>query len=227
MKILLVDDHPLLLEGLRNLLTAHDIEVVGVAHDGCEAVEQARRLAPDVVLMDIHMPRCDGLEATRLLKAELPNLQIVILTMSAEDEHLFEAIKSGATGYLLKSLGAQQFIELLAGLERGEVPMTRDLAARILREFAQQARPVAAPAVAPAAQKEAADQLTERQIEVLQLMAQGNTNQEIGDALYITERTVKYHIREILQKLHLRNRVQMVAYAVRTGLIQAEPAPAA
>jgi two-component system NarL family response regulator len=141
-----------------------------------------------------------------------------MLTMSADDDTLFEAIKHGASGYLLKSLQAQQFLELLAGLERGEAPMTRDLAARVMREFAQQARQVAEPAPQP----ETVDQLTERQIEVLQLMAQGQTNQEIGDALFITERTVKYHTREILQKLHLRNRAQMVAYAVGAGLIKAE-----
>lgn len=222
MRILLVDDHPLFLEGVRNLLLAHDIEVIGVAHDGYEALEQARLLRPDVVLMDIHMPRCDGLEATRLLKSEMPDMHIVMLTMSAEDEHLFQAIKFGASGYLLKNLQAQQFIELLAGLERGEVPMTRDLAGRILHEFAQQGRQ----SVEPAAQKEAVEPLSERQIEVLQLMAQGKTNQEIGDALFITERTVKYHTREILQKLHLRNRAQMVAYAVRSGLIQDESSPA-
>ena len=99
MKILLVDDHPLFLEGVRNLLLAHDIEVVGVAHDGYEALAQARRLQPDVVLMDIHMPRCDGLEATRLLKSEMPGVHIVMLTMSAEDEHLFQAIKNGARGW--------------------------------------------------------------------------------------------------------------------------------
>ena len=222
MKILLVDDHPLFLEGVRNLLLAHDIEVVGMAHDGYEALAEARRLHPDVVLMDIHMPRCDGLEATRLLKSEMPGVHIVMLTMSAEDEHLFQAIKNGASGYLLKNLQAQQFIELLAGLEQGEVPMTRDLAGRILHEFAQQARQSAE----PAAPKEATEPLSERQIEVLQLMAQGKTNQEIGDALFITERTVKYHTREILQKLHLRNRAQMVAYAVRSGLIPGESASA-
>ncbi|MBK8050596.1 MAG: response regulator transcription factor [Anaerolineales bacterium] len=217
MKVLLVDDHALMLEGLRSLLLVHDIDVVGTASDGLEAVAQARRLRPDVVLMDVHMPNCDGLEATRLLKDEMPDVQIVMLTMAADDETLFTAIKNGASGYLLKNLQAPQFLEMLAGLERGEAPMTRDLAARLMREFAQQARP----SPEPAPQSDTPDQLTERQLEVLQLMAQGKTNQEIGDALYITERTVKYHTREILQKLHLRNRAQMVAYAVGAGLLQA------
>jgi DNA-binding NarL/FixJ family response regulator len=216
--VLLVDDHPLFLEGLQNLLTARSIEVVGTAQDGREALTQARISRPDVVLMDIHMPRCDGLEATRLIKREMPAVQIVILTMSAEDQYLFEAIKGGASGYLLKSLHADQFFELLSGLARGEAPMTRDLAARILSEFAQQARADSP----PPSLEEGPDSLTKRQIEVLQLMAQGQTNQEIADRMCITERTVKHHISEILQKLHLRNRVQVVAYAVRTGMIHAQ-----
>lgn len=230
MKVLLADDHALFLEGLQNLLAARGIEVVGVARDGFEALEQARRLRPDVVLMDIHMPRCDGLEATRLIRSELPGVQVVILSSSAEDAQLFEAIKLGASGYLLKSLDAEQFFALLDGLERGEPPMSRELAARILAEFAQQANRAAAPATPPAAGKdvegEPVDALTGRQIEVLQRIVQGDTNQEIADALVITERTVKYHIREILQKLHLRNRAQVVAWAMRSGLVDPEqPGP--
>lgn len=214
MKVLLVDDHPLFLEGLKNLLGVRAIEVIGTAQDGLEALAQARRLQPDVILMDLHMPKCDGLEATRLIKREMPNVHIVMLTMSAEDQHLFEAIKAGASGYLLKSLHAEQFFEMLAGLERGEAPMTRDLATKILSEFAQQSRPTVPAVVA----EEEGEQLTERQLEVLQRIVQGETNQEIAAALFITERTVKYHIREILQKLHLRNRAQMVAYAIRSGI---------
>jgi len=218
MKVLLVDDHPLFLEGLQNLLRARSIEVVGTAQDGREALTQTRLLRPDVILMDIHMPRCDGLEATRLIKREMPEVQIVILTMSAEDQYLFEAIKEGASGYLLKSLHADQFFDLLSGLARGEAPMTRDLAAKILTEFAHQAHAQASPATT----QDAPDTLTERQLEVLQLMAQGQTNQEIAERMFITERTVKHHISEILQKLHLRNRVQVVAYAVRTGMVNAQ-----
>ncbi len=218
MKILLVDDHALFLEGLQNLLRANDMPVVGVAHDGFEAVTMAQRLQPDVILMDIHMPGCDGLEATRQIKTLMPQVQIVMLTMSADDAHLFEAIKSGATGYLLKQLEVEHFFELLTGLERGEAPMPRDLATKILREFAHRAQP------AKVAAKDAAgvDELTERQLEVLRLIAQGQTNKEVADQLFITERTVKYHLQEILQKLHLRNRTQAVAYAVRTGLITDE-----
>jgi two-component system NarL family response regulator len=212
---MLVDDHLLFLEGLQNLLIANDIAVVGVAHNGQEAVRLAQRLQPDVILMDIQMPGCDGLEATRLIKAALPQTKIVMLTMSADDDHLFQAIKDGASGYLLKNLDANEFFELLAGLERGEAPMTRSLATKLLTEFAQQSRQP----VSPEPVTETVDELTERQIEVLTYIAQGWTNQEIADRLFITERTVKYHLQEILQKLHLRNRTQAVAYAVRIGLI--------
>lgn len=216
MKVLLVDDHPLFLEGLRNLLIARGIEVVGIASDGLEALAQARALRPDVILMDIQMPRCDGLEATRLIKTELPDIKIVMLTVSADDEHLFEAIKSGASGYLLKNLEADRFFDLLSGVAQGEAPMSRDLAARVLEEFAHQARKAEA---AREVEAEDPDMLTPRQMEVLQLVAQGLTNKEIAAALYVTERTVKYHMSEILQKLHLQNRAQVIAYAVRTGLV--------
>lgn len=219
MRVLLVDDHQLFLEGIRNLLVVQGIDVVGAAQDGLEALAQARRLQPDVILMDVQMPRCDGVEATRLIKQEMPSVQIVMLTMSADDQHLFEAIKAGASGYLLKSLNADEFFQMLSGLERGEAAMTRDLAARVLAEFAQQSRAATSPTPASRRQPEP---LTERQIEVLQRIVQGQTNQEIGDALFITERTVKYHIREILQKLHLRNRAQMVAYALRSGIAKEE-----
>lgn len=215
MKILLVDDHQLFLEGLRNLLEVNDLSVVGVAHNGYSAVELARKLRPDVILMDIHMPGCDGLEATRLIKQELPDVKIVMLTMSADDAHLFDAIKSGASGYLLKNLDGDEFFELLEGLERGEAPMTRGLATKLLTEFAEQAHRD------PKAEMDEAtiDGLSERQLEVLKLIAQGWTNKEVAGNLFITERTVKYHLQEILQKLHLRNRTQAVAYAVQTGLI--------
>jgi DNA-binding NarL/FixJ family response regulator len=204
--------------------------VVGIGHDGLEGLTLARTLHPDVVLMDIQMPHCDGLAATRLIKAELPDVQIVMLTMSALDEDLFEAIKSGATGYLPKNLDAEQFFDLLLGLEQGEAPMPRALATRILHEFAQQSHfhtPDAAgkgAAEVPANTQEndpetAVDMLTSRQLEALQLIVAGYSNKEIAEALVITERTVKYHMREILQKLHLRNRAQVVAYALQRGLI--------
>ncbi|MBW7885581.1 MAG: response regulator transcription factor [Caldilineaceae bacterium] len=214
-RVLLVDDHPLFLEGLQNLLKARGIEVVGTARDGLEALAKAQSLHPDVVLMDIQMPRCDGLTATRLIKTVLPDIKIVVLTVSADDEHLFEAIKSGASGYLLKNMDAKDFFRLISGMARGEAPISSELAAKVLSEFARQARqgePTGEPDSDP-------DALTERQVEVLQLVAQGLTNKEIAAALSISGNTVKYHMKEIMQKLHFRNRAQVIAYAVQTGLV--------
>lgn len=196
-------------------MKARGIEVVGTARDGLEALAKAQSLHPDVVLMDIQMPRCDGLTATRLIKTVLPDIKIVVLTVSADDEHLFEAIKSGASGYLLKNMDAKDFFRLISGMARGEAPISSELAAKVLSEFARQARqgePTGEPDSDP-------DALTERQVEVLQLVAQGLTNKEIAAALSISGNTVKYHMKEIMQKLHFRNRAQVIAYAVQTGLV--------
>jgi len=218
MKILLVDDHALFLEGLHNLLLARGLDVVGTANDGYAALELARSLRPDVILMDIEMPRCNGIEATRLIKAELPEIKIVMLTVSASDDHLFEAIKSGAWGYLLKNLKSDRFFEFLSGIDQGEAPISPELAIKILREFAHH-QPAPEPDLAPSPQ----GGLTGRQLEVLNLVAEGQAYKEIAAALSITERTVKYHMKEILQALHVHNRTQAVAYALKTGLISGEP----
>src|SRR5512142_524886 len=137
MRVLLVDDHSLFLEGLRNLLTSEGIEVAGLACDGFEALSEARRLHPDVILMDIQMPRCDGVAATRLIKAEMPEIKIVMLTMSEEEDDLFEAIKSGASGYLLKRLDAERLFEYLDDLNSGQPPFSPGLAIKVLNEFAR------------------------------------------------------------------------------------------
>jgi DNA-binding NarL/FixJ family response regulator len=213
MKVLLVDDHALFLEGIQNLLLARGIEVVGTAGDGLQALERARALRPDVILMDVQMPRCDGLSATRLIKAELPDVKIVMLTVSEENENLFEAIKSGASGYLLKSLDAQTFFDLLLGLERGEVPLSPGVGARILAEFAHGAN---RPETPPAGEDRAG--LTSRQMAVLTLVAQGLTYKAVGETLCLSERTVKYHMREILDRLHLENRSQVIAWAAHARL---------
>src|SRR4030042_4747746 len=142
MRVLIVDDHQLFRDGIRGLLQAEGIEVVGEASDGLEALEQARRLQPDIVRLDIMMPRCDGLEATRLIKAEMPDAKIVILTAVEDDENIFEAIKSGAQGYLLKNMRTTEFISLLRGVERGEAAITSDVASRILDAFSRRARGV-------------------------------------------------------------------------------------
>jgi DNA-binding NarL/FixJ family response regulator len=219
MKVLLVDDHLLFLEALQNLLAARGIEVAGTARDGLDALDRARALRPDVILMDIGMPRCDGLAATRAIKAELPDVKIVMLTVSAEDEDLFEAIKSGASGYLLKSLDANQFFELLSDLERGEVALSNGMAARVLEEFARQAGR-AEPATEVG--EEDTPGLTPRQREVLTLVARGLKYKEVAAALCLSESTIKYHMGEILERLHLKNRAQAIAYAARSGLAEGD-----
>lgn len=215
MKVLLVDDHPLFLDGLKNLLTTRGVQVVGCARDGLEALDKARTLRPEVILMDIHMPQLDGLAALRLIKAELPEISIVMLTMSAEDEDLFEAIKCGACGYLLKTQDTDEFFVLLQDVARGEVALSPGLAARILSEFGRQA------GVAPGvADKEGRASLSARELEVLTLVAHGLTYKEVGAKLYLAERTIKYHIGEIVARLHLENRAQVIEYARRTGLVR-------
>lgn len=213
LRILLADDHALFRDGIASLLSAWGMEVVGQASDGAEAVVKAGLLHPDLILMDINMPGLDGLEATRQIKAQWPAIKIVMLTVSEEDEHLFEAIKRGAQGYLLKNIHSDEFGDLLRGLARGEAALSRTLAAKILAEFA---RPSSAPPalVAPADP----NALTEREQEVLEHLATGASNKEIAAALIVSENTVKYHVRNILAKLHLNSRTQAVAYAHRTGL---------
>jgi DNA-binding NarL/FixJ family response regulator len=221
MNVLLADDHRLLLEGLNNLLTAHGIHVVGMARDGLEAVSLARSLEPDVILMDIRMPRCDGLQATRRIKAELPQTVIVILTTSTDNEDLFEAVRSGASGYLLKSMDAEELVEALDQACQGIPPFSPGLAAKLLVEFAHLSEPAAAPASAAKSRLPDAEPmppLTARQREVLAQVAQGLTYKEIGARMGLSARTVKYHMAEIMQELHLQHRAQVLAYAGRFGL---------
>lgn len=216
MRVLLADDHRLLVEGLVNLLQAHGVDVVGVAKDGFEAVEQTRSLRPDVVLMDIRMPNCDGLAATRLIKAELPEQAVVILTTSDDDSDLFEAIKSGANGYLLKSIDAGSLVAALQDAVEGVPPLARGLAARLLAEFARGGvESEAAPAATPSVHEREPAVITPRQNEILQLVAEGRSYKEIARRIYITPRTVKYHMAEIMRKLHLESRAQVLAYAAR------------
>lgn len=210
MKVLLADDHPLFLDGLEDLLRANGFEVADKAHDGVEALEKARELRPDAVLMDISMPRLDGLAAVRAIKAELPQVKIIMLTISEADDDLFEAIKSGASGYLLKSQSAEQLLALVRGIERGEAAFSPGLAARILEEFGRQASALD--------EKRRTAGLSEREREVLAFIAQGLKYKEVAAKLFISERTIKYHVGQILERLHLKNRAQVVEYARRSGL---------
>jgi DNA-binding NarL/FixJ family response regulator len=206
MRVLLADDHPLFREGVVSLLAARNIEIAGEASDGAEAVELCRKLKPDVVLMDLTMPVMGGLEATRLIKAEMPQIKVVILTVSEADADLFETIRSGAHGYLVKNTSSAEFYDMLEALERGEAPLSRGLAARILRHLAQ------------GGQSGGEAALTPREEEVLALVAQGRTNRDVAAELSISDGTVKFHMTNILDKLHLQNRAQVVAYAHKHGL---------
>jgi DNA-binding NarL/FixJ family response regulator len=209
---LLVDDHELFRTGIVAVLARrHEIKIVGEAGDGLEAVTQAREHAPDLILMDINMPKCSGLTALRVLKREMPQVQVVMLTVSEEDEDVFQAVKEGADGYLLKNLGRQKLLDAIDGLRRGEAPVSGVLAARILREFRRQK--------SPDRKEDAPDKLTPREIEVLERVAAGDLNWQIAETLSIAENTVKIHVANILGKLHLRNRVEAAVYAVREGLI--------
>jgi DNA-binding NarL/FixJ family response regulator len=221
MRVLLVDDHRLMSDGVSNLLAAYGIDVLGVASDGVEAVALVQELCPDVILMDIRMPRCDGLSATRQIKALWPDIKILMLTTSAEDQDLFESIKSGASGYLLKSISGNAFIEALRGLEQGTPPFSPGLANRLLSEFAKLRSPQdGAPGLAsrPSEKERQINGLTERQTEVLRLVAQGLTYREVGSRLSLSERTVRFHMTEIISRLHLQNRNQVLAYAGKLGL---------
>lgn len=221
-RIVLADDNRLLLEGLVNLLAAYGMDVVGTASDGNEAIELARHLCPDVILMDVRMPNCDGLEATRRIKASQPEIKIVMLTTSADDNDLFESVKSGAIGYLIKSISGPAFIEALRGLEKGVPPFSPGLAVHLLNEFKRMAE-VEDSKKSPYPPDKQGDfsgsyQLTNRQTEVLRLVASGYTYKEIGKRLALSERTVRYHMANIMAALHMEYRSQVISYAGKLGL---------
>jgi len=214
LRVLLVDDHALFREGLAMLLAGRsDIQVVGQAEDGQQGIEMTRALSPDVILMDIEMPHCNGLQATEAIKRERPDVHIIMLTVSDTEEHLFSAIKRGAEGYLLKNMDPPQLFAMLEGIRRGESPISGVLAAKLLREFRN-------PETTATPESGLQEELTPRETEVLELLVTGANNREIAEKLDITENTVKIHLRNILEKLHLRNRIQAAVYAVRTGLVE-------
>ena len=216
MRILIADDHPLFRDGLRSLLQAQGHEIVGEAHNGREAVELARKLLPEFVLMDVSMPELDGIAATRLIVAELPSVKVVILTASDQDETLFDAIKAGAQGYLLKNLEADDFFALLDRAARGEPALTPVLARKLLQEFAK-------PHAEAKTSDEDPDALTAREREVLELMVEGVTsNRQLAKRLDLSENTVKFHVRNILDKLRLHNRAEVVGYALRKKISDSE-----
>lgn len=222
-RVLLVDDHPLFLEGMANLVAGRGMGVVGTAHDGLEAQEKARALNPDVILMDIEMPNCDGLEATRRIKAEMPEVRIVMLTVSGEERHLFEALQNGASGYLLKSLDAAELTALLDELLRGEVSLSPGLANKMLEAFTRhKAPPAQPPGLRPEREHKPTEghaELTERQMEILRLVGTGLQYKQIAMQLGLAEVTIKYHMGEILARLQVKSRQEAVQY-VREGRLK-------
>jgi two-component system, NarL family, nitrate/nitrite response regulator NarL len=213
MRVLLADDHGLFRAGIASLLRVWGMNVVGEAADGATAIAEARRLRPDLVLMDINMHGLDGLAATRSIKAELPETKVVIVTVSDESDDLFEAIKAGADGYLLKDMSEAELEHVLGALARHETALSPRIATRILEEFARMVHAGSAPP--------RDDALSGREREVLRLVAAGSTNREIAASLFISQNTVNFHVHNILAKLHMRNRAQAAAYAIHAGIAKA------
>lgn len=209
MRVLVADDHSLFRDGIASLIEAAGFTVVGQVGDGQAAVEAALRLRPDLVLLDISMPQMSGLEALRQIKAQAPEIQVVILTVSDDDASLLQAVQSGARGYLLKNLNAEEFLDMLAGLQRGEAALTRQMTARLLNGLARPSQQQPGPT----------ERLTPREIELLRLVAEGLPNKAIAQRLSVSENTVKYHMKNILQKLGVRNRAEAIAHALRAGLL--------
>jgi len=213
-RVLIADDQALFRRGLYVVLGTEDgIEVVAEAENGDEAIEKAEELAPDVVLMDVRMPKVNGIEAARSIRDRVPTTKILMLTVSDEEDDLYEAIKAGANGYLLKEISVEEVAEAIRAVVQGQSLISPSMASKLLNEFnalvkrAEEKQQFPAPA------------LTSREIEVLRLVAKGMSNREIADDLYISENTVKNHVRNILEKLHLHNRMEAVIYAVRERLL--------
>lgn len=215
-RVLIVDDHKLFRQGLISLMRTREdlVEVIGEASSASEALQITEALQPDVVLMDVYMPESDGLQATRDIKARFPHVAVVILTSSEHDEHLFEAVRAEASGYLLKNLDADELFEMLQGVAQGEAAMTRAMASRVLKGVAKRA-----------INDNHEETLTERELAVLQLVAGGASNPQIAEELVISVNTVKTHLRNILDKLQLENRTQAATYAIRNGLVSTQDDP--
>ena len=215
LRVLIVDDHALFRRGLQMVLKQEeDLEVVGEAGDGHEAVQKAQELMPDVILMDVRMPRRSGIEATQQIKDVLPHVKILMLTISDEEADLYDAIKAGASGYLLKEISIDEVADAIRSVWAGQSRISPSMASKLLTEFAAISKR------ADESQRLPAPRLTDREMEVLKLVAQGLNNRDIAKELFISENTVKNHIRNILEKLHLHSRMEAVVYAVREKLLE-------
>jgi DNA-binding NarL/FixJ family response regulator len=213
-KVLIVDDHALFRRGLQMVLEGEtDIDVVGEASDGQEAAKKAEDTAPDVVLMDVRMPKRSGIEATRAIKDVLPSTKILMLTISDEEADLYEAIKAGASGYLLKEISIDEVANAVRSVNQGQSLISPSMASKLLSEFATMVKRRDERTQMPG------PRLTERELQVLKLVARGLNNKDIGDNLFISENTVKNHVRNILEKLHLHSRMEAVVYAVKEKLL--------
>jgi two-component system, NarL family, response regulator LiaR len=211
-RVLIVDDHAIVRKGIRALLaTEHDIEVIGEAGDGSEAVGQVQAFCPDVILMDLMMPKMDGIEAIGQITAQQPGVRILVLTSFAADDKVFPAIKAGALGYLLKDSGPQELVRAIHQVWRGEPALEPSIALKVLTELSHPPKKPPTP-----------DPLTGRELDVLRLVAEGRSNREIAELLVITEMTVRTHMSNILSKLHLASRTQAALYALREGLASLE-----
>jgi DNA-binding NarL/FixJ family response regulator len=215
LRVLVADDHTLFRKGIVSMFSERDdMEVVGDVENGQAAIELARALLPDLVLMDVHMPGCDGITAVRVIKRDLPQIKVVMLSAFDDDDDLFAAIKHGANGYLLKNIPPSRFFELLQGVVRGEAAISGVLADRILHALRKADEE-------SDSRSETPEPLTPREVETLELLVLGKTNKEIADALSVSENTVKRHLVDIMEKLHLENRIQLAVYAAHQGLDKA------
>ncbi len=216
-KVLIVDDHALFRRGIISVLAGEEnMEVVGEASDGLEAIEKAKETHPDIIVMDLNMPRFSGLDATQALQSEMPQVSVLMLTISDSEADLFSAMKFGARGYMLKEATPEELVYAISYVAKGGVLVSPLMATKLLNEF----KSMGIGAKIGTSEEGAPSELSLREMEALKLVAQGLTNKEIADSLYISENTVKTHLRNIMEKLHLTNRSQAVAYAFKKGLIK-------
>jgi len=211
-KLLVADDHTLFRDGLATLLEAAGLQVIGQVGLGEAAVTAALALRPDVILVDMSMPDLSGLEALRRIRAAWPEAQVVVLTDAEDDTELLDVVDAGGRGYLSKNLNAEEFIRMLHGLERGEAAMTRQTTGRLLNALSH-------------TQRRTTGHLTEREVELLRLIVEGCSNRHIAQVLQVSENTVKYHIKNILQKLAVQNRTEAATHAIRVGLVRTGATP--